>query len=201
MRKPNVMLEDEQLSSQNPLTSCTSLSGLLRWHSGKESACQGRRCKRGQFDPWVKKVPGGGNGTPLQYSCLVPGGLPSIGVAKSPTQLSACSYTHRYLNARFQNANGETQIQITAGTQCPGRFPAHLAAASGASTDSAPPRKDMHGLGCPGSPKKGKTPSRRTANDLFTEQWLQASYHAEQCVSSSHGSSDFCPSLSTSFHV
>ena len=57
MRKPNVMLEDEQLSSQNPLTSCTSLSGLLRWHSGKESACQGRRCKRGQFDPWVKKVP------------------------------------------------------------------------------------------------------------------------------------------------
>ena len=32
--------------------------------SGKESACQ-----RG-FDPWVRKIPGEGNGNPLQYSCL-----------------------------------------------------------------------------------------------------------------------------------
>ena len=23
-----------------------------------------------QFDPWVSKIPGGGNGSPLQYSCL-----------------------------------------------------------------------------------------------------------------------------------
>ena len=151
--------------------------------------------------PGSRRSPGGGNGNPLQYSCLVPGGLPSIGVSKSPTQLSARSYTHGYLNASFQNANGETQIQITAGTQCPGRFPARLAAASGSSTDSAPPWKNKHGLGCLGSPKKGNTPSRRTANDLFTEQRLQASYNAEQCVSSSHGSSDFCPTLSTSFHV
>ena len=57
MRKSNVMLGDEQLSSQNPLTSCTGLSGLLRWHNRKESVFQGRRCKRGRFNPWVKKVP------------------------------------------------------------------------------------------------------------------------------------------------
>ena len=28
--------------------------GLLRWFSGKESACQCRRCG---FDPWVGKIP------------------------------------------------------------------------------------------------------------------------------------------------
>ena len=27
---------------------------LLRWHSGKESTCQCRKCK---FDPWVGKIP------------------------------------------------------------------------------------------------------------------------------------------------
>ena len=30
---------------------------LPRWFSGKESACQCRRCKRCRFDPWVKKIP------------------------------------------------------------------------------------------------------------------------------------------------
>ena len=38
-----------------------------RWLSGKESTCQHRRH---EFDPWVKKMPGGRNGNPLQYSCL-----------------------------------------------------------------------------------------------------------------------------------
>ena len=28
-------------------------TGLLRQHSGKESACQCRRCRRHGFDPWV----------------------------------------------------------------------------------------------------------------------------------------------------
>ena len=38
--------------------------------SGKETACQCRRHKRCRFDPWVGKIPGGGHGNPLQYSCL-----------------------------------------------------------------------------------------------------------------------------------
>ena len=38
--------------------------------SGKEHACQCRRHKRRGFDPWVRKIPGGGHGNPLQYSCL-----------------------------------------------------------------------------------------------------------------------------------
>ena len=62
--------------------------------SGREPACQCRRHKRGGFNPWFGRVPGGGDGNPLQYSCLEnstskePGGLRSLG-AWSRTQLSA----------------------------------------------------------------------------------------------------------------
>ena len=45
----------------------THTHGLSRWLSGKESACQCRRC---QFDPWVWKTPGEGNESSSQYSCL-----------------------------------------------------------------------------------------------------------------------------------
>ena len=38
--------------------------------SGKESACQCQRCERCGFHLWVEKIPGAGNGNPLQYSCL-----------------------------------------------------------------------------------------------------------------------------------
>ena len=31
--------------------------GFPRGHSGKESTCQCRRCKRRRFDPWVGKIP------------------------------------------------------------------------------------------------------------------------------------------------
>ena len=63
--------------------------------SGKESTCQCKRPKRWGFDPWVTKIPlGGGNGNPLQSSCL---GNPTDrgawwatvhGVTKSQTRLS-----------------------------------------------------------------------------------------------------------------
>ena len=43
---------------------------LSRWCSGKESACQGRICKRYGFDPGSERSPEGRNGNPLQYSCL-----------------------------------------------------------------------------------------------------------------------------------
>ena len=35
---------------------CSVVYGLPRWHNGKESSCQCRRCKRWRFDPWVGKV-------------------------------------------------------------------------------------------------------------------------------------------------
>ena len=44
--------------------------GLTWWLRGKESACQGRRCWRCRFNPWVRKIPGVENGSPLQYPCL-----------------------------------------------------------------------------------------------------------------------------------
>ena len=34
------------------------------------NACQCRRHKRNGFHLWVRRSPGGGNGNPLQYSCL-----------------------------------------------------------------------------------------------------------------------------------
>ena len=44
--------------------------GGLVGASGKEPACQHKGCKRHEFDPCVGKIPGGGNGNLLQYSCL-----------------------------------------------------------------------------------------------------------------------------------
>ena len=38
--------------------------------SGKDLVCQCRRWKKRGLDPWVGKIPGGGHGNPLQYSCL-----------------------------------------------------------------------------------------------------------------------------------
>ena len=38
--------------------------------SGKEPSCKWRRCRRHEFFPCTGKIPGGGNGNPLRYSCL-----------------------------------------------------------------------------------------------------------------------------------
>ena len=38
--------------------------------SGEEPACQCRRCERCGFNPWIRKIPWGGHGHPLQYPCL-----------------------------------------------------------------------------------------------------------------------------------
>ena len=52
--------------------SVSSLLGLPRWLSGKESTCQCRRCSQ---ETWIQSLgrqdpPGEGNGNPPQYSCL-----------------------------------------------------------------------------------------------------------------------------------
>ena len=48
---------------------CMSINniGLPWWPSGKVSTYQ---CKRCSLSPWVRMIPGEGNGNPLQYSCL-----------------------------------------------------------------------------------------------------------------------------------
>ena len=44
--------------------------GASRGRGGKEHTCQCKRHKRCRFNPRVEKIPGGGNGNPLQYSYL-----------------------------------------------------------------------------------------------------------------------------------
>ena len=41
-------------------------SGLPGGTGGEELTRQCRRCKRCRCDPWVRKIPGGGHGNPLQ---------------------------------------------------------------------------------------------------------------------------------------
>ena len=50
---------------------CNLASGLLGWLSSKESACQCRRCERVMGSILGSgRLPRGGKGNPLQYSCL-----------------------------------------------------------------------------------------------------------------------------------
>ena len=42
-----------------------SYKGFPGGASGKEPACQRRRCKRRRSDPWVGKIPGGSSPTPV----------------------------------------------------------------------------------------------------------------------------------------
>ena len=55
-----------------------------------------------EFDPWVRKIPGEGNGNPLQYSCMENstaeefGGLQSVGSQKSQTRLGTHAHTHTH---------------------------------------------------------------------------------------------------------
>ena len=81
------------------------LVGLLpRWHSGKESACQCRRPKRCEFNPWVGKIPGGGYGNSLQYVAWriswaeEPGGLKSIDSVRQDWSYLACTHFSHLLD-------------------------------------------------------------------------------------------------------
>ena len=73
--------------------------GLLRWLSGKESACQPRRHRRHCFNPQDRRSPWGGNSNPLQHSCLenpmdIGAWCAAVhGVAKSWTQLKTSTHT------------------------------------------------------------------------------------------------------------
>ena len=89
---------------------------LPRQHSGKESACQCRRLKRRGLYPWVRKIPGIGDGNPLQYSCLenpMDRGAwwaTVHRVAKSWTQL--CMHLHRMDAGRRHKTPGVTNRML-----------------------------------------------------------------------------------------
>ena len=73
-----------------------------RWCSGKESACQCRRLKRGKFNPWAGKIPWGRKWQPIpvflpekfhgqrSLASNCPWGY------KSQTQRSTHTYTHTH---------------------------------------------------------------------------------------------------------
>ena len=54
--KATLLLQTLSLASLQGLLLC--INGLPRWQcSGKESACQCKRQKKHEFDPWVRKIP------------------------------------------------------------------------------------------------------------------------------------------------
>ena len=58
-----------------------------------------RKWKRHRFDPWVRKIPGGRHGNPLQYSCLwteEPGGYSPWGHKETDT-IEVTGYGHVHL--------------------------------------------------------------------------------------------------------
>ena len=79
------------------------------WLVVKELSCQCRRLRRCWFDPWVGGSPGGGNGNPLQCSCLE-NPMDREGtwqttvhwVAKSWTRLSDCATKHAHIGLKQQ---------------------------------------------------------------------------------------------------
>ena len=58
-----IILLTEQENLESPLIPPSALYGLPLWHSGKEQVKE-------QSIPGLGRPPGGGNGNPLQYSCL-----------------------------------------------------------------------------------------------------------------------------------
>ena len=78
----------EPLSTKKLMFKIVSLYGMNRGFpcgiSGKESACQSRRCKRHGFDPWVGKIPWSRKWQPIPI--FLPGeflGQQSLGVYSS----------------------------------------------------------------------------------------------------------------------
>ena len=95
-----------------------------RWHSGKESTCQCRRCKTPGFNPWVRKILRSWNWQPIPV--FLPGKLDgqssqtgySPWGQKESTQLSDWACMHNY-NRRF-HCDRKSSVQFSSVIQlCP----------------------------------------------------------------------------------
>ena len=108
--------------------------------SGNRPACQRRRPKRCGLDPWVGKIPGEGQGNPLQYSCLEnPLGRGAWGamirrVAKSRTRLKQLS-----TYARSQPSNALFLSEFRCGPLHPSKLNSAPSCLSSSFCDSDPP--------------------------------------------------------------
>ena len=91
---------------------------LPRWHSGKESARQFRRCKKPRFDPWVRKIPWKRKWQPIQV--FLPGKFHDRGAwqatvhgaTKNWTQLSTHAHTHTHTHIHTSSRNFEERKKI-----------------------------------------------------------------------------------------
>ena len=88
---------------ESDMTQQLNNNGLPWWLSGlkKKSACNAGSCRRHGFNPWVRKIPGGGHNL-LQYSCLEnltaeeTGGLLPIVSQRVRHDLRNLAHTHMY---------------------------------------------------------------------------------------------------------
>ena len=91
---------------------------LPRWCCGKESACQ---CRRHKFDPWVRKIPWGGNDHPLQYSRLensMEGGTWQA-TARGSTKSQAWAQHYLFhLNSTLCCSSAESEVAQLCPTLC-----------------------------------------------------------------------------------
>ena len=98
------------------------VQGFPRWLSGKDSACQCRKCG---FHPWVGKFPGEGNGNPVSSPIPLPGepheqrsleGFRPSGRKESDTtehDSSSCYWTSWLLPIFPPNRHGHLMVMNT----------------------------------------------------------------------------------------
>ena len=125
-------------------------SGFPKWLSGEESACNAGASGDDGLIPGLGGFPGGGQGDPLQYSCLENPmdrgvwGATLYGFAKSPTWLkrlsmhawrhdSVCTHTHLfycpliYFISSFKRCwRGPTKTKLITWKMCSGKWGACL---------------------------------------------------------------------------
>ena len=78
--------------------------GLPRCLSGKESACQCRRCRRCVFDPWVRKIPWSRKWQPIPLETSMNRGawwVTVCGAAKSRTWLSYWAHSIYFIYDKY----------------------------------------------------------------------------------------------------
>ena len=107
---------------------CILVWGLPWWLSGKESACQCRRCRRHGFSPWVGKIPWRRKWQPapvfLPENAMDRGAWWAIvhGVAKTQTTLSDWAHTHTLYDHR-NHVQNTSRIPALFLTPLPNQLP------------------------------------------------------------------------------
>ena len=102
-----------QFITSKPLhkTQVLSTGRLPRWCSGKESACQCKRCRRHRFNPWVEKIPWRRKSHSSILAWLIPwtekpGRLLYMGSQKNQTRQWLNTHTHTFSTGKLTVITG-----------------------------------------------------------------------------------------------